>query len=74
MANYETAYYDAQMSNSDSFEQWEEDGSKDTERRAYERWNLMLDEYQAPALDPAIDEELKAFIAKRKESMADAWY
>lgn len=74
MANYETAYYDAVMSNSDSFEQWEEDGSKDTERRAYERWNKMLDEYVAPALDPAIDEELKAFIAKRKESMADAWY
>ena len=74
MANYETAYYDAQMSNSDSFEQWEEDGSKDTERRAFEKWNQMLAEYQAPSLDPAIDEELKAFIARRKESMADAWY
>lgn len=74
MANYETAYYDAQMSNSDSFEQWEEDGSKDTERRAFERWNQMLDEYEAPAIDVSIDEELKAFVAKKKEAMADAWY
>jgi len=74
MANYETAYYDALMSNSDSFEQWEDDGAKDTERRAYERWQQMLNEYEAPHLDEAKDEELKAFIAKKKENMADAWY
>ena len=75
MANYETAYYDAVMSNSDSFEQWEEDGSKDSERRAYERWNQMLSEYEAPPIDAAKDEELRcAFVAKRKESMPDAWY
>ncbi len=74
MANYETAYYDATMSNSDSCEQWEEDGAKDTERRAYERWNQMLNEYEAPPLDEAIDEQLLEFIAKKKESMADAWY
>lgn len=74
MANYETAYYDAIMSNSDSCEQWEEDGSKDTERRAFERWQKMLKEYEAPSLDQAKDEELLAFMAKKKESMADAWY
>jgi len=74
MANYETAFYDATMSNSDSFEHWEEAGAKDTEARAYDRWNQLLEEYQAPLLDPAIDEELKAFIAKRKEGMKDAWY
>jgi len=74
MANYETAFYDAAMSNSDSFEQWQEDGSKDTEARAYDRWNQLLKDYQAPPLDAAIDEELKAFVTKRKESMKDAWY
>ena len=74
MSNYETAYYDATMSNSDSCEQWEEDGAKDTEKRAFERWQKMLKEYQAPPLDEAVDDELQAFIAKKKESMADAWY
>ncbi|MEM9277858.1 MAG: trimethylamine methyltransferase family protein [Pseudomonadota bacterium] len=74
MANYETAYYDAAMSNSDSFEQWEEDGAKDTEKRAFERWQQMLKDYEAPLLDEAVDEELQAFISKKKESMADAWY
>ena len=74
MSNYQTAYYDAVMSNSDSFEQWEDDGAKDTERRACERWQQMLRDYQMPDLDEAKDEELLAFIAKRKEAMADAWY
>lgn len=74
MSNYETAYYDAVMSNSDSFEQWEDDGAKDTERRAFERWQQMLNDYQVPHLDEAKDEELLAFIAKKKEGMADAWY
>jgi trimethylamine---corrinoid protein Co-methyltransferase len=74
MANYETAFYDATMSNSDSFEQWQEDGAKDTEARAYERWKQLLNDYEAPPLDAAIDEELKAFITKRKECMKDAWY
>ncbi|MDJ0613720.1 MAG: trimethylamine methyltransferase family protein [Rhizobiaceae bacterium] len=74
MSNYETAYYDAAMSNSDSFEQWEDDGAKDTERRAFERWQQMLKDYEPPDLDEAIDEELQAFIARKKEGMADAWY
>ena len=74
MANYETANYDAQMSDSNSFEQWDEDGAKDTERRAFERWNQLLETYEAPPLDEAKDEELREFMSRKKASMADAWY
>jgi trimethylamine--corrinoid protein Co-methyltransferase len=34
----------------------------------------MLDSYQEPALDPAIDEALRAFIARRMEELPDADY
>ncbi|MEM0989619.1 MAG: trimethylamine methyltransferase family protein [Pseudomonadota bacterium] len=74
MANYETAYYDATMSNSESCEQWEDEGAHDSYVRAHARWNAMLAAYEAPPLDPAIDEELTAFVAKRKEQLPDAWY
>ncbi|MEM9062867.1 MAG: trimethylamine methyltransferase family protein [Pseudomonadota bacterium] len=74
MANYETAYYDAVMSDSESCEKWEELGSKDSYHRAYERWNRILDEYEAPPIDPAKDEELKEFVARRKRELPDAWY
>ena len=74
MANYETAYYDAILSDSNNVELWQEQGSKDMARRAYDRWNQILREYQAPPLDPAKDEELCAYIEKRKAEIPDAWY
>jgi trimethylamine--corrinoid protein Co-methyltransferase len=42
------------------------------QRRAYDRWNKMLNEYEPPAIDPAIDEALLDFIARKKASMSDA--
>ncbi len=74
LANYETAYYDARLSDSESFEQWTERGEKDACRRAHERWTRMLDEYQAPSIDEATDEALRDFIDRRKAEMPDAWY
>ena len=74
MANYETAYYDAKLSDSENVESWEEQGGKDTARRAYDRWNQLLNEYEAPPLDAAIDEQLQDYIARRKEEIPDAWY
>lgn len=74
MANYETAYYEALLSDSNNVEQWEEDGSKDMERRAYERWNQLLRDCPAPTLDIAKDEELSAYVEHRKNEIPDAWY
>jgi trimethylamine--corrinoid protein Co-methyltransferase len=74
MANYETAYYDAVLSDSNNVEQWEEDGSKDMAQRAYERWNQILKECPEPTLDQSKDEELQAYIERRKSEIPDAWY
>jgi trimethylamine--corrinoid protein Co-methyltransferase len=74
MQNYQTAFYDAALSDSDNFEQWQENGSKDSAQRAYERWNKILNDFQAPEIDVAKDEELKEFIKKRKSEIPDAWY
>jgi len=72
--NFKIANYRSSMPDNNSFEQWSEDGSKDTEQRAYERWNKILNEYQLPELDSAIDEALKDFIRVKKDSMEDEWY
>ena len=74
MANYETAYYDAVLSDSNNVEQWEEAGSKDTAQRAYERWNQLLKDFEAPPLDESKDEALKEYVEKRKNEIPDAWY
>lgn len=74
MRNYQDAFYEPKLSDSENVESWEEGGSKDMRQRAYERWNDMLNRYEKPPMDPAKEEELRAFVAKRKEELPDAWY
>ncbi|TDJ16676.1 MAG: trimethylamine methyltransferase [Gammaproteobacteria bacterium] len=74
LRNYETAYYDAVMSDSENVESWEERGAKDAQQRAFERWQQMLQDYEAPPIDPAVDEALRDFVARRKRELPDAWY
>ena len=74
MANYENAFFDAELSDNTTFEQWSEAGSVDSMARANARWKTMLAEYAPPPLDEGIDEALRDFIARRKDSMEDAWY
>ena len=74
LANFATSNYNSTMANTDSFEQWTEDGGLDTERRANAQWKRVLAEYVPPAIDDSIDRALLDFIAGRKDSMADAWY
>jgi len=73
-ANFEAAFYRSSIADNNSFEQWEAEGSLDAAQRANKIWKKMLAEYQAPALDPAVDEALQAFIAQRKLAMPDASY
>lgn len=74
MKNYETAFFDAKLSDSESLEQWVENGSKEAVVRANEHWKALLKEYELPELDEAKDEELKDFINRTKLSMEDKWY
>jgi trimethylamine--corrinoid protein Co-methyltransferase len=74
MANYQTAFYEAALSDSENVESWEERGSKDMERRAYERWNQLLKDYETPDIDPATDEALRDHVERRKRELPDAWY
>ena len=49
-----------------------EHGSKDAAQRANTVWKRMLEEYEAPAIDPGVDEALRDFIARRKASFPDS--
>ncbi|MBV8663119.1 MAG: trimethylamine methyltransferase family protein [Hyphomicrobiales bacterium] len=73
-ANFESAFYRSNIADNNSVEQWQEEGSKDAATRANALWKKMLADYEAPPLDPAKDEALRAFIDQRKASMPDATY
>jgi len=73
-ANFESAFYRSTIADNNSFEQWEQDGSKDATTRANALWKKMLNDYEPPPLDPAVDEALLDFIARRKSEFEDRDY
>lgn len=74
LRNFETAFFDFELSDNNSYEQWSQDGAHDIVWRANRKWKEMLEAYEPPPLDPAVDAELHAFIAERKASMPDMSY
>ena len=69
LANFEHAFYRSETADNGSFEQWAEEGSRDSVVRANVMWKKRLSAYEAPKLDSAIDEELRQFMARRKEEL-----
>lgn len=74
MENDKTAFYESALSDSENVESWEERGAKEMQQRAFERWAGLLADYEAPPIDPAVDERLRDFVARRKTELPDAWY
>ncbi len=74
MSNFRDANHITDLADNTAFEHWNEAGSKDSEQRANERFKAELARYEAPPIDPGVDEALLDFMAQKKASMADAWY
>jgi trimethylamine--corrinoid protein Co-methyltransferase len=66
LARYETAFYSPILSDWRNFETWTEAGRPTTYDHANRVFKEKLNEYERPPLDPAIEEELDAFVARRK--------
>jgi trimethylamine--corrinoid protein Co-methyltransferase len=66
LARYETAFYSPILSDWRNFETWTEAGRPTTYDHANRVFKEKLNEYKKPPLDPAIEEELDAFVARRK--------
>ncbi|MDJ0906901.1 MAG: trimethylamine methyltransferase family protein [Woeseiaceae bacterium] len=72
LERYEHAFYAPLLSNRQNFESWQEAGSEDIAARANQTWKQLLDEYQQPALDPAIEEALVAYAERRRPALLAA--
>src|SRR5215470_7492029 len=68
-ANFQRAFFIPKLLDNNSIEQWIADGSKDTTARALIEARKILEAYQEPKLDEAIDEALRDFIARREREI-----
>ncbi len=69
LRNFRTAFYRAELFDYNAAEAWQSDGAQDSEARAARKVERLLYDYEAPPLDPAIDDELQDFMARRKREL-----
>ena len=66
-ARYRDAFYGPFLSDWRNFESWQEAGSPRSHDHANRLWKRLIQDFEPPATDPGIREELEAFVLKRKE-------
>ena len=71
MERFRDCFYRPFLSSSDNYERWTRLGGRDTATRAGEIVDKTLEEFEAPALDDAVREELEDFVIRRRTELGD---
>ncbi|MGI9332433.1 MAG: trimethylamine methyltransferase family protein [Gammaproteobacteria bacterium] len=66
MARYTEAFYPPLVSDWRNHGAWTEAGAPDAARRAHAIYKQTLEDYEPPPIDPAVDQALRDFVARRK--------
>jgi len=72
-ANFKDAFWRSDVLDYKPFETWDEEGARDSQILAAERVTKQLNDYQQPALDPAINEALHSYVARKKAAEPDSF-
>ena len=64
-SRYKTAFHKPMLSDWRNYETWEEAGSPELPAKANRIWKELLASYEPPPIDPAVAEELQAFVDRR---------
>jgi len=72
-ANFKSAFWRSDLLDYKPFETWEEEGARDTQALATARVAKLLADYQKPAIDPAVEEALADYVARKKAAAPDSF-
>ncbi|WP_298676647.1 trimethylamine methyltransferase family protein [uncultured Lentibacter sp.] len=72
LEHFQKAFFMPDMFDNNSIEQWQAEGSVEITERALRKARAMLDEYEEPKLDTAVDEALLDYIARRERQIPAA--
>ena len=71
LQNFESAFYRSTTADSNSYEQWLEEGELTSAQRANNAWKQMLSDYQGPELDEDADAAMRQYMERRKNEEPD---
>ncbi len=71
MERFRTCFYRPFLSSSENYERWMRNGGNDTAARAASVWKKKLEEYEQPALDDAVRQELEEYVVRRRAELGD---
>ncbi len=71
MERFRTCFYRPMLSSSENYERWLRNGGNDTNARATALYQKTLEEYEQPALDDAVRQELEEYVVRRRAELGD---
>ena len=71
MARFKQELYMSPTFLTADFATWDAGGRQSIEARSNAAWKQLLESYEDPGMDPVIDEELRTFMAKRREEIPE---
>ena len=72
LEHFQKAFFMPEMFDNNSIEQWQAEGAIEITERALIRARAMLEDYEEPNLDQAVNEALLDYIARREREIPPA--
>ena len=67
MRHFREAFYRPIIADVQNYVRWEQKGAETADVRANRVWKKWLNEYEKPAMEQGVEEELREYVTKRKE-------
>ena len=71
LERFRDCFYRPLLSSTENFERWQRLGGRDAAARAGEIWRETLEGYVQPPIDPGLEQELRAFVDRRRTELGD---
>ncbi len=71
LERFRDCFWRPTIASTENFERWTRNGSMDHAQRSNTRWKSMLESYQRPPLDDAVEGELVEFVERRARELGD---
>jgi len=71
LERFRECFYRPMIASTENFERWTKKGSLDQNARAAKLWPELLERYERPPLDDAIEAELTEFVERRTRELGD---